>query len=460
MGQRRIPPWIFPPLAALAAYANGLQGPFQFDDYNVIVMEPRVHSFAAWMGNLAAGIRPLLKATYLLNWSISPNGPFSFHLFNLLLHAANAALVFFLARSLARRYSPAAEEAAEPFALAVALIFALHPVQSEAVTYISGRSVSLAAFFYLAALLAYINGDGAEPGMRWRVASFILFLCAVAARETALTLPAALLLYETLAPGRADWRAIIKRQAAHWAILGALAAVILSNKSYLYLLRYSFGIRSAAENIFSQIHGVPHILSRLVLLNSLNIDPDLRTVTGPSAATFVLAALPLALLIAAVFAIRKNPLFGFGIFWFYLQMLPSNSVIPRNDIANERHLYLPLLGLCIAAGALAMQYRDRWRQRRRAVIYGSALVLCLLAAFTVRRNRAYASEIALWEDTVQKSPLKARPHNNLGYAYYMAGRRGDAAREYRAALRYDPSFLNARRNLWRLENDRGGARPS
>lgn len=452
MGSRRVPLWLFPPLAALAAYANGLQGSFQFDDYNVIVMEPRVHSFSAWAANLMeGGIRPLLKASYLLNWSIAPNAPFGFHLFNLLLHAANAILVFFLARSLARRYAPAWGESAEPFALAVALLFALHPLQSEAVTYISGRSVSLAAFFYLAALLAYIEWAGTERGIR--LASPLLFICAVATRETALTLPVALLLYEALAPDRAGWRIIFKRQAAHWGILAALAAVVLTNKNYLYLIRYAFDLRSAAESFFSQIHGVAHVLSHFVLLDGLNIDPDLRTVTAPSPSTLLLAALLVAPPVAAVFAARKNPLFGFGVFWFYLQLLPANSFIPRTDIANERHLYLPMIGLCIAAGVLTMQYRERWRQNRRAVLAGFALLLCLLAAFTARRNRAYASEIALWEDTVKKSPLKARPHNNLGYAYYLAGRREEAEREYRVALERNPDFFKARRNLWRLEKD-------
>ncbi len=454
MGQRRIPLWPFPPLAALAAYANGLNGSFQFDDYNVIVREPRVHSFSAWAANLAeGGIRPLLKASYLLNWSISPGDPFGFHLLNLLLHAANALLVFFLARSLTRRYVPAWGESAEPFALAVALPFALHTLQSEAVTYISGRSVSLAAFFYLAAMLAYIHGTGAERGVRWRVASPVLFLCAVASRETAATLPVALLLYEALAPDHDGWRVILKRQAAYWGILAALAAVVLTNQNYLYLLHYAFELRSGAENLFSQIHGVSHVLSHLALLNGINIDPDLRTVASPSPSTFLLAALLAAPLVAAAIAARKNPLFSFGVFWFCLQMLPANSFIPRTDIANERHLYLSMAGLCIAAGALAMQYHERWRHNRRAVVAAFALLLCLLAAFTVRRNRVYASEITLWEDAVEKSPLKARPHNNLGYAYYLAGRHEEAEREYRAALQCDPEFFKARRNLWRLEKD-------
>lgn len=453
MGQRKIPLWPFPPLAALAAYVGGLHGSFQFDDYHVIVKEPHVHSFAAWAANLTdSGIRPLLKASYLLNWSIAPNDPFGFHLFNLLLHAANAGLVFFLARSVARRYAPAWGENAEPFALAVALLFALHPLQSEAVTYIAGRSVSLAAFLYFAALLAYIGGE-TEHGVRWRLASPILFVCAVAARETALTLPVALLLYEALTPNHAAWRAILKRQAAHWGILAALTAVVLTNTNYLYLLNYSFNLRSIAENFYSQVHGMTHILSHLVLLNRLNIDPDLSIVTAPSPATLLLAALLFVPLIAAMFAARKNPLFGFGIFWFYLQLLPANSFIPRSDIANERHLYLSMAGLCIAAGALAMHYREWWWQNRRAAFAGFALLLCLLAAFTARRNLAYASEITLWEDTVTKSPMKARPHGNLGYAYYLAGRHEDAKREYRAALELKPEFFKARANLLRLEKD-------
>src|SRR5438067_7382063 len=164
---------------ALAAYLPSLLGPFHFDDYNVVVNYPTVHSWSTFFERASGGVRALLKASYVLNWTIDSDA-FGFHLVNIALHAANTVLLYFIGRRLipdnVRNYS-----------LLPALLFALHPMQTEAVTYISGRSSSLMATFYLGAILAYLRG--AHWG--W---SCLLFALALATRETAVTLPAALLL--------------------------------------------------------------------------------------------------------------------------------------------------------------------------------------------------------------------------------------------------------------------------
>ena len=194
-------------LAVLAAYANSLAGAFQFDDYNVIVESAGVHSFAAWWQSMP-GIRPLLKLSYAANWALDERAV-GFSAVNLVVHAANTLLVLHLLRRLAPRLGVAAG-AASSTAFIAALIFALHPAQTEAVTYISGRSVSLMALFAFASMWAWLRAeDGVRPAA-WRFASAALFAAALAVKENAWILPLAYALWEALCEtSRKDfgWRA-------------------------------------------------------------------------------------------------------------------------------------------------------------------------------------------------------------------------------------------------------------
>jgi hypothetical protein len=151
-------------LVTVAAYANGLPGAFQFDDWNVIVHNPAVHSFAAWWETMP-GIRALLKATYVANWVVWPN-PVGFHLVNIAIHAANTFLVYLLMQRLLPLMDIRATAACS-LAFWIAVVFALHPAQTESVTYISGRSGSLMASFYFLAILAHLQS-------RWLLSAVLL----------------------------------------------------------------------------------------------------------------------------------------------------------------------------------------------------------------------------------------------------------------------------------------------
>jgi len=435
----------------MAAYANALRGSFQFDDWNIIVNRENVHSLDRFMTVALHGARPLLNLSFALNWAVSP-GPFGFILVNVLLHAANAVLVFFVAKKLVENLSDTDDKTSGAAALVVAMLFALHPAQTESVAYIAGRSGSLMAFYYLASILAYMEGAGRERAARLYIFSAFLFACAMAVRETAVTLPAALLLYEWLRGPNDSWRGAAKRLAPLGTVLLLGVVFIAINPRYLYLLTYSLNIRNTASTIITNLLGVGYLLSRVVAVGGLNIDPDLRQVNSFSPQTFSLAVSFSAAVTAALLVRKRAPLVCFGVAWFFLHLMPTNSVIPRLDVASEHHLYLPLLGLFLAIfPPLIARYRPiavsvRWRA-------AFALLLCVLLAFTVRRNAAYATEITLWEDTVAKSPAKARPHNNMGYAYQLAGRFVEAEREYRAALACDPGFYKSRYNLRGLEKE-------
>lgn len=430
-------------LLTAVVYLPSIGGAFQFDDYRVIVDYPPVHTWAALAAHLGAGVRPLLKASYALDWTLGARAA-GFHAANVALHALNAALVYALGLRLCARWRGEAEATRlRGAALAAALLFALHPLQTEAVTYVSGRSVSLMASFYLGALLAYLHG-------RSRL-SAVLFVGALATRETAVTLPAVLLLAELCGPARAGWRTVAARQAAHWALLAAAGLVFLLVPRYAELLSYGYTQRDVFGNLRAQAGGVAYLLAGLIGLRGPNIDPALPVPAVWDATLALQAAALAALALIGVLNLRGRPWIAFGLLWFFVQLAPTNSVVPRLDVANDRQLYLAAWGLYLAlavqiARLAAPLWPLRWPLR------AAVAALCVAAAAaSVARQLDYRSEIGLWEASVRAAPWNPRAHNNLGYAYFLAGRRSDARREFRAALVFDPGDRKARVNLLLLD---------
>lgn len=424
-------------IAVALAYANSLYGAFQFDDYNVIVEYPQVHGWAAWWWDAGHGLRPLLKASYTLNWTLNTE-PWGFRLFNIGVHALNTLLVYALTLDLARTQNRLA--APHRAALLCALLFALHPAQTEVVTYISGRSTGLMALFYLAALYAYTQA-------RYKTA-LSLFLAALAAKEVAVTLPAALLLWECGRRQRLDWRAVLRRQLPYWLLLIALGCAALLRTKYAEFFEVSLETRGPFENLLTQANGIFWLLGQYAWPLTQNIDPDLPIITRLSPLVALQGGALLAGLALGLWALRRRLWLGVAILWFYLHLAPTNSIFPRIDVANDRQLYLAGLGLTWLLVFGLNDYLHRLWLRT-----GFAVLLLALALLTAQRNRDYASEISLWQQTARVSPDKARPHNNLAHAYRLAGCSRQAAASWRRALKLEPDYILPRANLERLERE-------
>jgi hypothetical protein len=442
----RAPPALIAFAAALA-YFNALGAVFQFDDYHVIVDNPAVHSLAAWFDSMP-GIRPLLKFSYALNWTID-SAPFGFHLFNVVVHAVNAVLVYRLLRAL-----PAAGAGGRWAPLLAALLFTLHPAQTEAVTYVCGRSVSLMALFYLLSILAWLHADRVAQAGRWRAVSAALFAAALLVKETAVTLPFALLLLDALAVrSRLTARQMLSRQRWHWLVLCGGLLAFTASPVYRHLLEVSLATRGSVANLLTQLHALAYLAGQLLLPWRMNIDPDLPVLTS---VTPLLALEGMAICASIVFALRnlrRRAWLAFAILWFFLHLLPTNSVLPRLDIANDRQLYLASIGVFYALG-VGLQEWMRHARRAWPACAVAALLLLALGVATVQRNQVYASAVAFWEDAFQRSPGKPRVANNLGYAYQQAGRYAQAERAYRKAIELDPDYAQAHINLDVLESIR------
>lgn len=427
-------------LTVLACYLNSLAGAFQFDDYKVIVDNPLVHSWSAWLADLGHGIRPLLKLSYMLNW-IGGWGATGFHVTNLLLHLGSVWLVYELAREFV--CSQTRREVLRAVPLLTALLFAAHPIHTEAISYISGRSSSLMTLFYLAAMLAYAVGRRRHSMVHLHALTPLLFLSALGVKETAITLPPALLLWELACGG--SWKSAARQQWPSWALALVAALFFVLSDGYAAQMQTSADLNSWRGNVATQLGGLAYLLRQWAMPLWLNIDPDL-----PLLHLLADAALPSILLLAMValtFACwRRRVWISFALAWTMLQLVPLYLLLPRLDVANERQMYLagwPLL--------LALTTELALRLRARSVAAVLIVMVFALGTLTVRRNQIYLSEIALWEDTAAKSPRKARVHNNLGYAYLLADRCEAAQREFALALQLDPLDIKARYNLRRCE---------
>jgi hypothetical protein len=428
-------------VAVAAAWATSFAGTFQFDDWNVIVNEPRVASLGAWWGSMP-GIRPLLKLSFAMNQA-SGLGLAGFHAVNLAVHAASALLVLALLRGVAERCQASRPDSGAA-ALLGALLFALHPVQVEAVTYVSGRSSSLAGMLALGSVVAWLAGRDGRGTWLSAGLSPALFVASLATKETAVVLPAALLLLQAIDLRRPfRWREAFASTAPHWAILVAAAGVFAASPTYRRMLATSAGLRPPGANVSTHVDAVAWLAGQVVRIDRLVADPALPPVPGWNMGVVVEACLLLGAFAWALSAARRRPGVSFGILWFLLWLPPTGWWLPRPDPANERQLYLSLVGPAWVAGLWLSPWVVAGGVRRASV----AVLVVALGAATAARNLVYADEITFWQDVVAKAPHGARAHGNLGFALAGRCRIPEAEAELVRALELDPGYLRAAVNL-------------
>jgi tetratricopeptide (TPR) repeat protein len=440
IGSRWLPPLLVV-LAVGVTYANALQASFQFDDWDVIVRDPRVQGFSAWWASMP-GMRPLLKLSYALNHA-SGLGVVGFHAGNVLIHAANGLLILYLMHHLEIQ----AGHRASRLALATALIFVLHPVQTEAVTYASGRSTSLSTFFALASLTAWTVGrnNRRHAAMYMYAASPLLMLLGIATKESAVMVPAVLVLCAAADVSRPfSWQQVWRQSACHWLLLLAALAAAMLLPAYQHFLATSLATRSITENLIAQVYGIGYLLGQLLNIERMNADPALpvHTTLGLDG-TLVLAGIVFAAGMALL-NIRRYPLPAFAVLWFLLWMAPGNSLLARLDLVNDRQLYTALAGPALL---LAAAIHRLGRQQRYLEVMALSAVLLLTGFTTHLRNDVYRDEVGFWRNVIAQSPHNARAYNNLGIALAAECDLTRAEAAWRKALAVDPGHVRAAVNL-------------
>ena len=434
-------------LAVCIAYANSIQASFQFDDWDVIVRDPRVQSVRAWWNSMP-GMRPLLKLSYALNHA-SGFGVAGFHAVNVLVHAGNGLLILFLVRRFAGQLGESTPTAGW-LGLATALIFVLHPVQTEAVTYASGRSMSLGAFFALSSVAAWVQARAAPEGQPGRTIFLLLIspalmLLGLATRETVAVVPLALLLWEAADVSRPlRWRAAIARTGVHWAVLGCAITAALYLPAYRDFLATSLATGPVTENLVAQLQGVVYLAGQLLNIDRMNADPALQVDLDPGASGAVTLIVLVVVCGLAISNLRRYPLPAFGVLWFFLWLAPTNSLLARLDLVNDRQLYVALAGPALLLAALIRRLATR---QRALALLAFAAVLGLTGLATHLRNEVYRDEVTFWRDVVGQSPQNARAFNNLGIALAQQCDLPRAEQAWQRALKLDPGSARTAVNL-------------
>lgn len=460
--------------ASLAVYANSFHVPFVFDDYTSILQNPVVKNLERFLSGDGYAYNPRRFVGYLtiaLNYHFGGLNVFGYHVVNLAIHIANGFLVYALAalgvKAAVTRDSGLAQagilEELPPTSysllpLFAALLFVVHPVQTQAVTYIVQRLASLATLWYLAAVVLYLKGRLLKEEGKGRflvpalmTAAVVSALLAMRTKEIAFTLPAAALLLEFSFFRLPTRKRLVLIIPLLCSILALAVAVLQVDRPLGELLndvnemtRETRDISRSAY-LFTQFSVIMTYLRLIVIPVSQNLDYDYPLYDSFLNPHVLLSFLGILLLLSlGVYLYRASRreggqllrLGGFGILWFFLTLSVESSIIPIRDVIFEHRLYLPSAGLFIAIAAVLSVLG----RRHATVLTGGAAVVCLaLAVATFNRNSVWRDNITLWSDVAAKSPNKYRPLFNLGKSHADAGSTQEALGLFEKALAILPN---------------------
>lgn len=426
-------------LVACGVYANSLFNGFVLDDEIIIAGNPATRHLSA-IGDVLFSpdvikpyYRPLNRASYLIDYQLFGLNPRWFHAVNILIHALNAVLLYLAASRLLT------DRSAAVFA---ALLFAVHPANSEAVNFVSARNTLLALFFSLASLVALLKAR--ERDVRLPVLSAFLFFLGLLSKETAFMLIVVIAAY-TLFPSPLFTGKMLRDR------LVSLVPYLLGAAVYFAMRAYSLqgvlGTDISGGNLLSRLamnfHIVPQYIGLLLFPADLTIFHTVPKGSLLSPPSFL--PIWLALLAAVGVIIRwRNRAALFGLVWFAANYIPISNIVPiPSDPITERFLYMPAIGFFIIAGA-CFERLHAGGASRKAVMAAAAVLVLLCAAATVLRTRDWKDDYTLFASGVRNDPASAEAHVNLGTA--LVQDKGDlesARREWERALDLDPKNSDA-----------------
>jgi protein O-mannosyl-transferase len=492
--------------AGVLVYANSLSGPFIFDDLNSIVENTAIRRFWPLEPLLTKPSttvlinRPVVSISLAANYALHGLDVRGYHLFNVAVHFLAALALFGVIRRtltgppLRERFGPAA-----PWIAGItALIWVVHPLQTEAVTYVVQRTELLMGLFYLLTLYCAIRGFESPRGRVWHAAAVGCCALGMGSKEVMVSAPLIVLLYDRTFVS-ASWRQALNRHgslyiglAATWAVLAGLMLASPRNATVGFHLPIS-----STVYLRTQTGVIFHYLRLAVWPAGLVISYDDWPLAVAARDFLPQGLVILAVLAGTLWVLRCRSPLGFLGAWFFLILAPTSSFLPIvSEIAAERRMYLPLAAIVVLAvvggydllGRLSTRPTPGERTLSRAyspvpmVMFGMAVLVAIpLGLATIRRNQDYRTRLAIWTATVNQRPANAaahgdlaqalieagrpqaafrhffeairlkpydpRIHNNLGLAWASQGRLEDAIAEYREALRLQRDFPEAHNNL-------------
>lgn len=429
MQRRDFLPVLLLVLAGSVAYLNSLSAPFLFDDFFHIVQNHRIRDLAQPAVVLGGTARPLTALTLAVNYALGGLDVRGYHLFNLAVHLLAGLVLFGIIRRTARSAG---------LALAASLLWLIHPLQTQSVTYVIQRGESLMGLFYLLTLYCVIR--------KWHAAAVLACALGMLTKPVMVTAPLVVLIYDRIFLA-SSWKELLRE---HWKLYAGLAAtwglllLALANGPREYQGLAGMGVDQISP--LAYLRTQPGVILHYLRL-SFWPDPLILDYQWPVSGwreALLPAAAMLGLLGLTAWGLLRRPAIGFLGVWFFLILAPTSSFIPIVDPAFEHRMYLPL-------AAAILLFLLAWRKLaggRRLLFW--ILPLALAPAFllgTLRRNELYNNPAAFWEQQVTSRPGNVRAWVSYGVALQQAGKPLEARKAFQQALAIRPDSAVSRNNL-------------
>lgn len=452
--------------AAVVLYLTALSNPFVYDDHRTVVDNPSI----ATLSNVEAiaifePARPVVNFSYAFDMAAWGLHPFGFHVTNLVLHVITVLLVYLFARRLAEDWRErATDETVEInpaiVAFSTALLFAIHPIMTEAVGYVSGRSELLCAMFMLAAFLT-ARAWMRDFGRGWLIATVGLWALALGSKEVAVAFPLLVAAYDFwIRPDSSDARGM--RVARFYVPLALVAAAAVCWRLGVFISHEHPDTSMHWEFSWIELDAIRQYLLLVILPVGQTIFhsvPPIAGVTDPRAISSLFTVTAVVMLILA--ARTRYPLVAFGLTWFLLMLVPSSLLVllNRGEPMAEHRVYVAGAGLFLALGRAIGWLAGRFAHARPAPRWilraAMALGIVSLVGHTLLRNEVWASPVTLWAEAVDAAPDHWLPRQLLGEALHETGDHAAAIASFKMAVQLNPNAFDAYNKLGMCEIEAG-----
>ncbi len=442
-------------IVASLVFINIFRNSFVYDDIFIVRDNAFLSDFSNvkellnnenyFKGSRERSYWPVITFSYFVNYFISKSEAWGYHLGNLFFHIIATILVYLIMKLTFRERLTA---------LLAGLFFAVHPVHTESVTWICGRTDLVSGVFFFLAFFLYIRQVNSKPAGRvYYVLSILSFLAALFSKEMAITLPLVLILYDYCF---VSGKAVLKPQS-----IRRYAGYFITALVFLVVRFAFFSVGPIARgypeggvvSILMTFCKVLLVYIRLLFV-PVNLCADYNILVSTSILdkgilTSIIAVL--AVIAGSIILAGRSRKAAFGVFYFFLTLAPVSNIVPFGIIISERYLYIPSLGFCMIMAMLVTRvYRlipGKGSAAGKAVVAGAAVVLLLFSVITVNRNADWKTGITLWASVARRFPDNPRAYNNLGNAYVKEERYEEAIEQFNKAKAIRPNDAGTYYNL-------------
>ncbi len=453
-------------ILSLSVYLSTFQSPFHFDDETAIIGNADLKSWDS-VNKYHFISRYVLFLSFYLNYIIGEYNVLGYHLVNILLHISVSILIYLIIDSTLQYGEPLEYSSMKNIPLLSAVLFLVHPIHTESVTYIISRSSIMATFFYLFSLFLFAKGYTGDKGRYALIKKSLLYLSSIASfilaigtKEDTVTLPVITLLYMFYFLYRG--KGIINFVKTYRVYILTPLTLLIAYMVYRFYVLGGGAVRTISTELLEYITPWYYLLTELKVIVfyyiklllipiNLNIDPDIQMSISASEPAVVFSAILILFFLYLSYKLyHVSKLLSFSMLWFLITLIPTSSIVPLLDFAAEHRLYLPAVGFSVCCATL-INKASRGAARNIIIV----LIIALFSLGTVKRNIVWNNSIGLWQDTVKKSPNKARAYYNLGIEYAQEKRFGEAIIQFKKSTKILPNHLPSHLMMGKIYKEEG-----